>query len=57
MKKEATSYRISVEAKQKIKVLAKHLGVNETSVIEIAIRKLVDLEGVEKEQSTEIVKR
>lgn len=40
MKKEATSYRLSVDAKQKIKEASEHLGLNETSVIELAVREL-----------------
>jgi len=46
MKKEATSYRLSPEAKQLIKLLASQLGLNETSVIELAIRELAEKKGV-----------
>jgi len=40
MKKEATSYRLSVDAKQKIKLVSERLGINETSIIELAVRQL-----------------
>jgi predicted DNA-binding protein len=44
--KEATSYRLTTEVKQLIKLLAQKLGVNETSVIELAVRKLAKEEEV-----------
>jgi predicted DNA-binding protein len=45
--KEATSFRLTTEVKQLIKLLAKKLGVNETSVVEIAVRELAEKKGVE----------
>jgi len=38
MKKNATSYRISTEAKTLIEQLAKKLGVSQTAILELAIR-------------------
>jgi predicted DNA-binding protein len=40
MMKKHTSYRISEEGKQLLKLLSQRLGLNETAVIEMAIRKL-----------------
>jgi antitoxin component of RelBE/YafQ-DinJ toxin-antitoxin module len=50
--KEATSYRLTTEVKQLIKLLAKQLGVNETSVIELAVRRLAKEEEVKFEINT-----
>jgi hypothetical protein len=44
--KEATSYRLTTEGKQLIKLLAQKLGVNETSVIELAVRELAEKKDV-----------
>ncbi|HEY4033966.1 MAG TPA: hypothetical protein VGL94_08410 [Ktedonobacteraceae bacterium] len=44
--KEATSYRLTTEVKQLIKLLAQKLGVNETSIVELAVRKLAKEEDV-----------
>jgi hypothetical protein len=48
MKKEATSYRLSVDAKQLIKMLSDRLGINETSVIELAVRELAEKKGIKQ---------
>ncbi len=47
MDKQATSIRLTPEAKRLIKELAKKLGVTQASIIEIAIRRLAEIEGVE----------
>jgi hypothetical protein len=47
MKKEATSYRLTPEVKRLIKVLADRLGINETSVIELAVRELAERKGIQ----------
>lgn len=41
-----TSYRISDEGKQIMKLIAKKLGVNDTAILEIAIRRLAELEDI-----------
>ncbi len=46
-----SSYRISDEGKQILKLLAKKLGVTDTAILEIAIRKFGEIEGVKLEQS------
>jgi len=40
--KQAVSFRLTPEAKQLIKELAKKLGISQADVIEIAIRKLAE---------------
>lgn len=45
--KEATSFRLTPEAIALIKELAKHLGVSQTDIIELAIRKLAQNENVQ----------
>jgi hypothetical protein len=49
--KKHTSYRISEEGKQCIKLLARLLGVSETAVVEIAVREMAEKKGVTFEQS------
>ena len=44
--KISTSYRLSDDARALIDALAKQLGVSKTDVLEIAIRKLAQAEGV-----------
>ena len=51
MGKKRTSYRISAEGKQCIKLLARLLGVSETAVVEIAVREMAEKKGVTFEQS------
>jgi DNA-binding PadR family transcriptional regulator len=46
MVKKHTSYRISEEGKQLIKLLARRLGVTETAVVEMAIREMAEKRGV-----------
>lgn len=41
-----TSYRISDEGKRLIKLLTERLGVNATSVIELAVRELAEKKGI-----------
>lgn len=45
-KKQATSIRLSPEAKRLLAALAKKLGVNQTAIMEIAIRRLAELEHI-----------
>jgi predicted DNA-binding protein len=45
MTKEHSTYRLSEEAKQLISLLSQKLGVNQTAVLEIAVRKLAEMEG------------
>lgn len=42
-----SSYRISDDGKQFIKLLSQRLGINETSVIELAIRELAERKGIQ----------
>ena len=51
MGKKQTSYRISAEGKQCIKLLARLLGVSATAVVEIAVREMAEKKGVTFEQS------
>lgn len=44
--KQATSIRLSPEAKSLLENLASKLGVTQASIIEIAIRRLAEIEGV-----------
>lgn len=46
MAKKLSSYRLSDEGKQLLKLLAQKFGVNETAILEIAVRKLAEVEGV-----------
>ena len=50
MPKKHTSYRISEEGKQLIRLLARRLGVNETSVVEMAVREMAEKRGVKGAQ-------
>lgn len=50
MKKTLTSIRLSEEAKQLRKLLAKRLGISESAVLEVAIRKLAKEEGVQRSE-------
>ncbi len=45
-KTRPTSLRLSEEGKQLRKLLAKKLGLSESAVVELAIRKLAESEGV-----------
>jgi len=47
MKKEATSYRLTPEAKQLIKLTSDKLGINETSVLELFIREGAEKRGIQ----------
>lgn len=47
--KQATSIRLTPEAKRLVKELAKRLGVSQTAIMEIAIRRLAESEGVQQE--------
>lgn len=46
MTKLHSTYRLSEEAKRLMQLLAQKLGVNQTTVLEIAVRKLAEAEGV-----------
>lgn len=47
-----SSYRISDDGKQFIKLLSQRLGINETSVIELAIRELAERKGIQMRWTT-----
>ena len=49
MVKKHTSYRISEEGKQLLKMLARLLGVSETAVLEMSIREMAQKKGVKVE--------
>lgn len=44
--RKATSIRLSAEADRLIKALADRLGLKQSSVIEMAVRKLAEQEGL-----------
>ena len=46
--KRSTSLRLSDQARELLAKLAKHLGISQTAVLEIAIRKLADMEGIKE---------
>ncbi len=56
MRTKQSSYRISDEGKQIIKILSKKYGITDTAILEIAIRKLGEVEGVKLEQNIETCK-
>jgi len=45
-KSKPTSLRLSAEGQHLRKLLAKKLGLSESAVIELALRRLAELEGV-----------
>lgn len=45
-----TSIRLSEEGKQLRKLLAEKLGISESAVIEMALRKLAEMEGIKREK-------
>ncbi len=45
--KTAATYRLSDDARELIDTLAKRFGVSKTDVLEMAVRKLAQSEGVE----------
>lgn len=53
MRTKQSSYRISEEGKQIMKTLAKKYGITDTAILEIAIRKFGEIEGVKIKQDTE----
>jgi predicted transcriptional regulator len=46
-KKKATSLRLSEEAKALLGKVATKLGISQTAVVELAIRQIAKLEGVQ----------
>jgi hypothetical protein len=56
MAKFHTTYRISEEARGLIKLLTQDLGVNQTSVIEIAVRALATQRELRPKQSIQVSK-
>jgi predicted DNA-binding protein len=46
MSKKLTSIRLTPEAKQLIEKLAKHMGISQSSVLEIAVRELAKKEQI-----------
>ncbi len=51
MVKKHSSYRLSDEGKQLLRLLAQKLGVSETAVLEMAVRKLAEREEVREERN------
>ena len=49
MVKKHSSYRISDEGKQFIKLLAQSLGVSETAVLEMAVREMAEKKGIKRD--------
>jgi predicted DNA-binding protein len=49
--KNPTSIRLSTEGKRLRKVLAEHLGLSESAVIELALRRLAEMEKISREKS------
>ncbi|HEX4207251.1 MAG TPA: hypothetical protein VHZ51_24240 [Ktedonobacteraceae bacterium] len=47
--KKPTSIRLSEEGKRLRKLLAKRLGVSESAVLELALRRLAEMEGIKRE--------
>jgi predicted DNA-binding protein len=47
--KSNTSVRLTIEAYRLLRELAKKLGVSQTAILEISIRRLAKLEGLERE--------
>lgn len=47
MKKRSTSLRLSDHARELLARLSAKLGINQTSVLELAIRKLAKEEGID----------
>ena len=45
-RQESTSIRISPDGKEILRRISRHMGINQTAVIEVAIRKLARSEGV-----------
>lgn len=50
-RKKATSIRLSEEGKLLRKLLADRLGLSESAVIELALRKLAEMEGIKRDKS------
>jgi predicted DNA-binding protein len=50
-RKKATSIRLSEEGKQLRKLLAERLGLSESAVIELALRRLAEMEGVKRDKN------
>lgn len=44
--KRSTSLRLSDQARELLSKLAKHWGISQTAVLEMAIRKLAEVEGI-----------
>jgi antitoxin component of RelBE/YafQ-DinJ toxin-antitoxin module len=50
-RKKPTSIRLSAEGKRLQKALADKLGLSASAVIELALRRLAEQEGIEREKS------
>lgn len=48
-KKGNTSVRLTLEADALLKELARKLGISQTAIIEIAIRRLAEQEGIDRD--------
>jgi hypothetical protein len=47
--KKHSSYRISDDGKQLLKMIARDLGISETAVLEISVREFAEKKGVKRE--------
>jgi hypothetical protein len=52
-KKRSTSFQLSPEGLLLLKRLSRRLGLSQASVVELAVRKLADAEGVPRPEPTE----
>ena len=46
-RKNLKSFRISVKGERLLLILSEHIGVNQTSIIEMAIREMAKREGID----------
>lgn len=53
MTKLHSTYRLSEDAKQLMKLMAQRLGLNQTAIMELAIREKAEKMGVKLEKDTE----
>lgn len=51
--KKSTSFRLTAYAMQALEALSSHLGIDKSSVVEIAIRRLLTAEGIKLPQQPE----
>ncbi|NBW19655.1 MAG: hypothetical protein EBR82_67950 [Caulobacteraceae bacterium] len=46
-RKNPKSFRISVKGERLLLILSEHIGVNQTSIIEMAIREMAERKGID----------